>query len=626
MTMQKLKNFRFWGIFALVIVLATLAVILGSPSILSANGAWEATYWNNPIMSGEPILQRYEPEINYDWKGLSPDVVVNVDNFSARWRRQINVPAGVYRFSATTDDGMKVFVDGMLVIDSWYDSKAHTVTADFPLNEGQHSVVVEYYESGGNAVAGVSWVLISSGNPGPGPGQPPGGGMGPGPSQPPGGSGGMGGPNIMNWLGEYYNNMQLSGSPALVRDDSQIDFDWGTGSPAPQINNDNFSVRWTRQVNLNPGRYRFETTTDDGVRLWVNGQIVIDRWYDQAETTYYAEIDVPGGATSIKMEYYENAGMAVAELHWQPVGGTTPPPPQNWKGEYFTNMTLSGTPALVRDDQQIQFNWGYGSPVASIPSDNFSVRWTRNLNLEPGRYRFSATTDDGVRLWVNNQMVIDAWYDHAVQTFTADVDVAGGSIPVKMDYYENFERAEARLSWQKIGGGGQGPGGPGTGGPHPTAIVTASYLNVRKGPGPNFAVVTTITKGTEVRLAGYRNADASWVQVMLMDQTKGWVNASYIHTDYPLENLQVWPGGGMGGANPNLPTATVNASYLNVRNGPGTNYAVITTITRGQTVILLGRTMDATWAKVRLGDGAVGWVSVKYINSETPIQNLPVVS
>jgi hypothetical protein len=124
------------------------------------------------------------------------------------------------------------------------------------------------------------------------------------------------------WQGEYYNNLWLAGSPALVRTDTNIDFDWGMGSPDPSISADDFSVRWTRTVNLESGDYRFTTETDDGVRLYVDGILIIDEWYDQAPTIHTADLNLSAGDHSLRMEYYENGGGAVARLSWEPIQST----------------------------------------------------------------------------------------------------------------------------------------------------------------------------------------------------------------------------------------------------------------------------------------------------------------
>ena len=254
------------------------------------------------------------------------------------------------------------------------------------------------------------------------------------------------------WRGEYYNNMTLSGSPVLVRVDKAIDFDWGGGSPEwGVVGADNFSVRWTGTINVTPGRYRFIMATDDGGRLWVNGQLVIDKWLDQQGGYHEVSIDLPNGSAYIQMEYYENQGGAKALMSYVRQDGSSSGGTGPWRGEYFNNKNLSGQPALVRNDADINFSWGAGSPApGTIGSDNFSVRWTRSLALVPGRYQFASTTDDGVRLWVNNQLIIDQWRDQSPTTKRAEIDLPGGSIPVKMEYYDNTGGAKAQLSWALV--------------------------------------------------------------------------------------------------------------------------------------------------------------------------------
>jgi len=250
------------------------------------------------------------------------------------------------------------------------------------------------------------------------------------------------------WRAEYYNNIWLSGTPVLVRDDPAINFDWGGRSPGNGVDSDHFSVRWTRSVSFEGGRYRFYVTCDDGARLWIDGQLVIDQWHDHPVTTYTAELTLYGGVHHLRMEYYENMGMAVAKLWWERTDGM---PISGWRGEYYGNPWLSGAPTLVRQDAEVNFDWGGGSPDPAIPPDNFSVRWTRDVYFETtGHYTFSTTTDDGVRLWVDGRLIIDQWKDQPATTHTATIYLTQGTHPVRMEYYEHLGNALARLSWQYV--------------------------------------------------------------------------------------------------------------------------------------------------------------------------------
>ncbi|HUW82091.1 MAG TPA: Calx-beta domain-containing protein, partial [Phycisphaerae bacterium] len=123
--------------------------------------------------------------------------------------------------------------------------------------------------------------------------------------------------------GDYYDNIDFTAF-VLSRVDATVNFNWGSGSPDPSIGVDTFSVRWTGQVQpLYSQTYTFYTNTDDGVRLWVDNQLVIDQWVDQGPTEVSGTITLSAGVKyDIEMEYYENGGGAVAELRWSSASQT----------------------------------------------------------------------------------------------------------------------------------------------------------------------------------------------------------------------------------------------------------------------------------------------------------------
>lgn len=127
----------------------------GSGTITAAN--WYGQYWNNIYLSGDPVLVRQDAAINFNWDGNSPGANVPADQFSARWDTSVTVSgAGNYVFSATADDGIRVWVDGSLIIDQWAEHSAATYSATRYLGAGTHSVRVEYFQNYGDAVAIVS--------------------------------------------------------------------------------------------------------------------------------------------------------------------------------------------------------------------------------------------------------------------------------------------------------------------------------------------------------------------------------------------------------------------------------------------------------------------------------------
>ncbi|GIK72049.1 MAG: hypothetical protein BroJett021_10370 [Chloroflexota bacterium] len=402
-------------------------------------GQWRGEYFNNRDLLGAPALVRGDSQIDFNWGFSSPAPgVIGVDNFSVRWTNTINFPGGVYRFRATVDDGVRVFVNERLVIDSWREQATTTVeSGDIALN-GPASIRVEYFEAAGEARVQLIWFQT---------------GGAPAPTPAP--------PVSEIWTAEYFNNADLAGAPALVRGEGgAIDYNWGFGSPAPGvINNDFFSARWNRAVNLSAGTYRFRVLVDDGARLFVNNRLIIDQWRQQGPTEFSAEIELPGGAVPVRLEYVEFTGNAQIRLTWEQIsggggGGHVDLPAPTWQevrperpytGEYFANRTLSGSPALVRQDRNINFDWGNGSPDPAVPADNFSVRWTNTIRLERGKYRFITETDDGVRLFINDRLVIDRWRTQSRTRYTHEATLQAGEYTIRMEYFDETGRAIARL-------------------------------------------------------------------------------------------------------------------------------------------------------------------------------------
>ena len=119
---------------------------------------------------------------------------------------------------------------------------------------------------------------------------------------------------------EYYNNMDLSGEPVLTRVDKSVNFNWGGDSPDPKINKDQFSVRWTGYLVFpEAGEYTIGVTSDDGIRLYIDGSKVIDKWIDQSATTYTTTMKCEANKRyEVRIEYYENGGGAVATFGYVP--------------------------------------------------------------------------------------------------------------------------------------------------------------------------------------------------------------------------------------------------------------------------------------------------------------------
>jgi hypothetical protein len=377
------------------------------------SNTWRGFYFTNMDLSGNPSLTRQDPQVNFDWGTGSPASNIPSDHFSVRWLRNVFFQSGTYNFNVFSDDGVRVWLNDQLIIDQWHDSTNVTYTSTRTLSQGNYSIRIEYFENIGDARIRFWWES---------------------------------GTSFPQWRGEYFANITLSGSPTLVRNDGEIAFDWGAGSPASAIPVDNFSVRWTRSAGFNPGDYVFNARSDDGIRAWVDGQLIIDQWHEAGNTTYRAIRSLGSGVHDIKVEYYENLGDARVQFWWEPLVALP-----YWNAEYFSNKDLNGFPTLERSDSTVNFNWGLNSPDSSIPSDNFSARWQRILSFENADYRFYASVDDGVRVYVDSTLVIDAWHQNGLQEVSATVSLSSGYHNVLIEYFEYVQNARIRVWWDKLG-------------------------------------------------------------------------------------------------------------------------------------------------------------------------------
>lgn len=140
--------------------------------------------------------------------------------------------------------------------------------------------------------------------------------------------------------------------------------------------------------------------------------------------------------------------------------GSLKPVPSNWlrtpdgkpglQAEYFNNDTLDGPPALRRIDRAVNFDWGNGSPGATVRSDNFSARWVGTIQVpeSAGDILLATTEDDGARVWVDDRLLIDAWGPHDSTTTEAARAISPGQPHrLRIEYEELAYNARVRLEW-----------------------------------------------------------------------------------------------------------------------------------------------------------------------------------
>lgn len=118
---------------------------------------------------------------------------------------------------------------------------------------------------------------------------------------------------------EYFANNSLSGSPVLTRTDSNLNFNWGGGSPDSSVPADQFSVRWTGTITVGDYDAHLSLKVDDGVRVYIDDALALNEWGPHDSTTLDVGVRLAAGSThSIRVEYFEGAGNAVCSMTWQP--------------------------------------------------------------------------------------------------------------------------------------------------------------------------------------------------------------------------------------------------------------------------------------------------------------------
>ncbi|MFN2202925.1 MAG: PA14 domain-containing protein [Caldilineaceae bacterium] len=261
-------------------------------------------------------------------------------------------------------------------------------------------------------------------------------------------------PSTGAWEVNYFANRNLSGQPVMTQRVDNIQFNWGEGSPGPAVPVDNFSARFQRIMNFDTGTYEFRATYDDGIRIYVDGQPILNDWQEGSARSSSAQM-LLSGQHDIRVEYFEATGTAAIVVAIGLVRATV-----DWQATYFNNTDLSGAAVLVRGEPRgqqapLDYNWGDGSPAPGVVNnDFFSARWVGSFYFEAGDYTFQVNVDDGARLFIDGIRVIDAWSDGYQEVSNVFYGVGAGNHQITVEYYERTGGAAIRAWWWRSASGG----------------------------------------------------------------------------------------------------------------------------------------------------------------------------
>lgn len=485
----------------------------------------KGAYFAGEEPSGDPLVTRIDPQIDFNWYAGSPAAEIGPDYFSARWTGYIEAPTtDVYQFATIADDGTRLSVDGQTLIDDWTYHGATAVFGDRPLTltAGQrYSITLEYLEHDGDASAELWWYTDASGwqkilterlYPADGvwsltvePIELPADGLSAATlaiklydaaDQP---------------LADQPVEVQITGSRNRLNDQTITADEWhaiGVSDPngvvtttlASSLSEPKIVRARVQGILLAPEVITFTATEPVGMQILLPGEEVAhDNMNGKAGTPLPHKAGVPFEVVIRAVDAQWNtasnitdtviitstdpqavlpaslelvSGVATATVTLNTLGahtfGAIVPTQPTWPlvesssllvqrpgigliGEYFDNTLFNGDPVLMRLDSQIDFAWHGIAPAPEIDPEYFAVRWTGQLEAPAsGEYTFYTSTDDGVRVRLNDTEIIDAW-EPDFTPYDSHSDpvllIAGQRYTFTVTYVNFAGDADAHLAW-----------------------------------------------------------------------------------------------------------------------------------------------------------------------------------
>jgi hypothetical protein len=209
-----------------------------------------------------------------------------------------------------------------------------------------------------------------------------------------------------------------------------------------------------------------------------------------------------------------------------------------WLAEYYANPTLDGQPSLITYDDAIDMNWSTAAPDVSLPSDYFSVRWSSQVAFEGGIYRFRVGADDGIRLSINGQRLIDTFEVGEFRSLTQDVYLATDEYRIEVEYYEATGSAGVLVDWVAIAHSDEAINlatlspqlAQEAVSPLPQASVASAQTMLYRTPSRTSPHLLQLNFAQTYAIVALSD-DGQWVQLQLADGRQGWAwrTALYLH-------------------------------------------------------------------------------------------------
>ncbi|MBL9117647.1 MAG: PQQ-dependent sugar dehydrogenase [Verrucomicrobiaceae bacterium] len=397
---------------------------------VSANGPFglEGEYWPAISMSGTPQT-RVDANVQFDWATGVPMAGIPNDNFSVRWRGRILAPVtGLYTFATETDDGVRLWVDSQLLIDKWINQGTTRYTGAISLTAGQlYEVEMHYFDNFGGALARLMWT-------------PPSGTEQIIPATQffnlPGGTNHRPrSPDIIIPAAdsELTDPVSIVMASSLFEDvdagHTHLSSDWEI---------------WTTDITPVKVWHALEVTGSARTYAGLGDGIFVNGFTALANNTSY----------QLRVRHQDSSGSLVSAWSAYSVRNFTTTPPDDARGvaaEYYNNTRLSGNPVVSRTENNVNYDYGNGAPpsTTTVNVDGFSARWRARIKPQFSEvYTFKTITDDGVRLWVNGEQLVDKWVGQGPTPWTGQISLlAGQYYDLEMQYFDGEFGASAKLYW-----------------------------------------------------------------------------------------------------------------------------------------------------------------------------------
>lgn len=325
---------------------------------------------------------------------------------------------------------------------------------------------------------------------------------------------------------------------------------------------------------------------------------------------------------------------------------------EDWTAEFYNCDDLDCDEEVeITYEDGINFDWGDdrpedddGDPIDEVDEDNFSIRFESDEDFDSGQYEFIITVNDGVRFYIDGDLVLDEWDDRDdEETFEFLYNVSEDrELELRVEYYDEEDDAVIQVEWFRQGDstddsdGVATPGPTATVGPTPTpippaqaSVVRVNGLAIRTGPYLGATLVGVARPNTVYDVLAKNDSEGlfTWYLLRLGD-VQGWSSGRYLELTVDPATI---PSQGslfdqIDGA-PNTSVKGVPRAIMNFRVRPSTRTAITGKVGWGEEVDIIGRTIrggENFWLHVRRADGSVGWIFAPYVTINGVIDAVPI--